>query len=330
VTTNGTLLDAEKIKALYDLDIYLALSIDGIREAHDLNRPQMGGGSSFDGAERCLRLLVEAGRPFEVICVVTPGSARLLGESVSWLLEAGTPRVSLNPCYEAAWDDASLDAWEVGMRGAAKAMMRWMRAGRTVSISTFDNKILAALKGGLGCEDRCKLGDGFAAVSPEGHLYPCERLVAEDDHAELRVGHVDTGVQMKKVTALRPDVAEDKHAINEECHTCTEQFRCSASCACANRAETGNIQIAGGVQCWHERMSAKIADEMAEELFAELNPTFLRWYYGRMGIDPELLAQQIRSGALQIPNLQRDETLVGRVARKKVTPEGKRGLPVIH
>lgn len=328
VTTNGTLLDAEKIAALYALDIYLALSIDGVRAAHDVNRPQMGGGSSFDGVERCLRLLVEAGRSFETISVVTPASAPLLGESVEYLFDAGVPRVTLNPCYEAVWEDASLDAWETGLRRAAEAVKRWMRAGRTVSLSTFDNKILAALKGGLGGEDKCQLGDGFVAISPAGHLYACERLVAEDDHPEDRVGHVDTGVDRRKVGCLRPDVSEDRHAINEECNDCAERPRCSASCACANRAETGNMQVAGGVQCWHEKVSAKIADELGEELFRELNPVFLRWFYGRMGVDPDRLAEEIRKGALSVPSPKLDPARLGSVARR--APEGKRALPVLR
>lgn len=330
VTTNGTLLDRAKIDALYGEDIYIALSIDGVREAHDGNRPQMGGGSSFDGAARCLEHLVAAGRSFETISVITPLSARMLGESVAWLFSTGVPRVSLNPCYEAAWDDDALAAWEKGLRSAADTMARRMRDGRTVSISVFDNKILAALKGGLGAEDKCKLGDGFVAVSPDGHLYGCERQVAEDDNEKDRVGHVDTGVSFERVCNVRPDVGEDKHAVNVECDTCAERFRCSASCACANKAETGDMQVAGGVQCWHEQTTARIADEMAESLFAELNPVFLRWYYGRMGIDPEKLAAGVRSGAIPIPKLGQDPRAIGRVSMVRTTAAGKRALPLVR
>lgn len=331
VTTNGTLLDAEKVRALYELDLYVALSIDGVREAHDRNRPTMGGASSFDAVERGLKALVDAGRSFETITVVTPATAELLGEGVAFLFAAGVPRVSLNPCYEAAWDDDALARWERGMRGAADAMAACMRAGRTVSVSIFDNKILAALKGGLGDEDRCKLGDGFAAVSPDGWLYGCERLVGEDDHPELRIGHVETGIDLRAVQCARPDVGDDRHAINAECDDCTERFRCAASCACANRAETGSMQVAGGVQCWHEQTSARIADEMAEGLFAELNPVFLRWFYGRMGIDADALAEQIRSGAIELPTppSPKDRAAASQIARGRTTPEGKRALPIV-
>ncbi len=328
VTTNGTLLDAEKVRALHALDLYVALSIDGVRDAHELNRPRMGGGSSFEAVERGLDALLAAGRSFETITVVTPSSARRLGDSVAWLFGKGVPRVSLNPCYEAAWSDEALADWEHGMRGAADAMAACMRAGRTVSVSTFDNKILAALKGGLGAEDRCKLGDGFAAVSPDGWLYGCERLVGEDDHPELRVGHVDTGLDARAVACARPDVAEDRHAINAECAECTERFRCAASCACANRAETGDMQIAGGVQCWHEQTSARIADTMAEALFGEQNPTFLRWFYGRMGVDADALAEKLRSGELELP-LRRVEHAPARQVARAGAPEGKRALPVV-
>ncbi|MBK7400419.1 MAG: SPASM domain-containing protein [Myxococcales bacterium] len=234
--------------------------------------------------------------------------------------------MSLNPCYEAAWDDEALATWESGLERAADAMARWMRAGRTVSVSTLDNKILAALKGGLGHEDKCKLGDGFVAVSPDGHLYPCERLVAEDDRPDDRVGHVSTGIERPKVACLRPDIGEDRHAVNEECSTCAEKFRCAASCACANRAETGSLQVAGGVQCWHEKTSARIADRMAESLFADLDPVFLRWFYGRMGIDADLLAAKIRSGELQVPALRTDPKAIGAIARRR---DGKRALRVI-
>lgn len=329
VTTNGTLLDEKKLARLYELDVYLALSIDGVREAHDGNRPQMGGAPSFDATYRALKLLVAAGKPFETISVITPFSARMLGESVAFLFDEGVPRVSLNPCYEAAWDDDALAAWEAGLKSAAQTMAKWMRGGRTVSVSVFDNKILAALKGGLGGEDKCKLGDGFVAVSPDGHLYPCERLVAEDDAVDKRVGHVDTGVAMPQVCGLRPDVGDDKHAVNDECGSCAERSRCSASCACANLAETGSMQVAGGVQCWHERTVARIADEMAEELFAELDPVFLRWFYGRMGVDPELLAREIRAGRIEVPRLSRDAADVGLVARR-TTKDGKRALPLVR
>jgi uncharacterized protein len=280
VTTNGTLLSAERVRRLHALGVYVALSIDGNRAAHEKNRPSMGGASSWEAASGGLDLLLDAGRAFETISVVTPASAGDLGESVRELLARGVPRVSLSPCYEASWSDEDLARWERGLEEAASAVAGWLRRGRVVSVNVFDNKILARQKGGLSREDRCAVGDGAVAVAPSGHLYPCERLVGEDDQPALRVGHVSTGVDRERVRALRSPAA-DRHAVNEECGACVERPRCGASCACANLAETGDPHVAGGVQCWHEQTTARIADALLAAMLAESNETFLRRFFPR-------------------------------------------------
>ncbi len=274
VTTNGTLLDADRAATLDALGVYVALSIDGVREAHDAGRPRAGGGSSFDQVARGLEVLLRRGTPFETISVVTPQNAHLVGASVEWLFAQGVPRVGLNPCYEAAFDDAALAAWERGLEHAAEVVAGHFRSGRVVSLTTFDNKILAAVKGGLSAGDRCSLGTRSVAVAPGGNLYACERLVGEDDDASLVIGHVDDWAGPAGEACARGPV-------NPACEPCGERWRCSSHCACANRAETGRTDVAGGTQCWHERTTARIADGLAETLWAEQNPAFLAWFYGR-------------------------------------------------
>jgi uncharacterized protein len=275
VTTNGTLLTEDRARALDALGVYIGLSIDGIREAHDLGRPKMGGGSSFDEVYRGLEVLIRRGTPFETISVVTPTNVRFLGESVRWLLEVGVPRVGLNPCYEAHFSDADLALYGEGLAVAADAMTECYRRGRVVSITVFDNKILAALKGGLAEGDKCSLGKTSVAVAPSGNLYPCERAVAEDEDPTFVMGHVDTGPTVVGEACARGP-------INPECIDCGERGRCASFCACANYAETGRTDVAGGTQCWHERETARLADHIASSLWGEQNALFIAWFYGRM------------------------------------------------
>jgi radical SAM protein with 4Fe4S-binding SPASM domain len=154
-------------------------------------------------------------------------------------------------------------------------MIDCFRHGRIVSMTVFDNKILAALKGGLASGDRCSLGVTSIAVAPSGNIYPCERLVAEDEDHRWVTGHVETGFTVKGEACARGP-------INPECNDCGERFRCASSCACANLAETGRTDTAGGTQCWHERQTAVLADRIAGTLWAEQNPLFIAWFYGRM------------------------------------------------
>lgn len=281
VTTNGTLLDTARAKELHELGVYIALSIDGTREAHDAGRPKMGGGSSFDDVARGLGVLVDRGVPFETISVVTPQNAHLLGESVKFLFDAGVPRIDLNPCYEAVFQDEDLERYGKSLEQAGDAMMEWYRKGRIVSISVFDNKIIAAIKGGLAEGDKCSLGVSAIAVAPSGNIYSCERLVVEDENADDVMGHIDTWKPVHEHACARGPV-------NPECAPCGERWRCSSFCACANRAETGRSDIAGGTQCWHERFTAKVADRIAETMWAEQNEAFIAWFYGRALAGPAL------------------------------------------
>ncbi len=278
VTTNGTLLTKERVAELAELELYVGLSIDGNRAAHEANRPTMSGKSSFDDVSRGLDLLLEAGRAFETISVVTPASVAAFGPSVEELFARGVPRVSVNPCYEAVWTDEHIELWERGLLEALGAVARWLRSGRVISFSPFDAKIIARIKGGLGAADACSLGERFVAVSPDGHLYPCERLVAEDEDPRYRIGHVDGGIDASGVRAMRSHMP-DHHATNDECGSCEEAHRCSAFCACANLAETGQVGVAGGVQCWYERTTMALADQLADAMMQEKNEPFLRWFF---------------------------------------------------
>jgi uncharacterized protein len=278
VTTNGTLLTKERVEILADLDVYIGLSIDGNRPAHEVNRPTMNGRSSYDDVARGLDLLLENGRAFETISVVTPGSVGQFGASVTELFDRGVPRVSINPCYEAVWGDEHLELWEKGFLEALASVAGWLRRGRVISFGPFDGKIIARLKRGLGAEDACSLGERFAAIAPSGNLYPCERLVVEDEDPKFVIGHVDTGIDPARVRGIRGEMPE-YHATNDECGSCEEKHRCSAFCACANLAETGTVGVAGGVQCWYERTSMVLADQLADAMFAEKNQAFLQWFF---------------------------------------------------
>lgn len=282
VTTNGTLLTDERAAILGELDVYVGLSIDGTREAHEAGRPKMGGGSSFDDVLRGLDVLLRRGMPFETISVVSPANVRWLGDSVRFLLDCGVPRAGLNPCYEAYFSDDDLEAYGRGLADAADVMIEYYRAGRLISLPVFENKILAALKGGLAETDKCSLGVREISVAPSGNLYSCERLVAEDEDPKWVIGHVDRGLDIKGEGCARGP-------INPECIDCGERWRCSSHCACANLAETGRTDMAGGTQCWHERETGVLADRIAETLWNERNEIFLAWFYGRMaasGIEP--------------------------------------------
>lgn len=275
LTTNGTLLDEERVDFLNARGFFIGLSIDGVAAAHEATRPTRGGGSSFPQVAAALALLIRRRAWLETISVIDPRNVHRLGESVRWLVDQGVTRVALNPSYGATWSDDDLAAWERAYGEIAELYVARCRAERPVYINVIEDKLVSHAKGGYDEGDRCSLGGRSVAVSPAGHLYPCERMVGEDRDPSLRLGDVHRGVDLGRRLLLVARAGPR----SDECGGCGVKGRCTSFCACANRAESGDIGVPGGVQCWHEQMAMRIADLVGARLWRARNRHFLARVY---------------------------------------------------
>jgi uncharacterized protein len=275
VTTNGTLLDEERVAWLNARGFFIGLSIDGVRAAHEATRPSRGGKTTWARVLQGLDLLIARQAWFETISVVDPANVEWLGASVKFLVERGVPRVSLNPNFGGTWTDDALAAWERGYREAGELYAARALARRPVYVNVIEDKLITHVKGGYAESDKCSMGHEGVAVSPAGNLYGCERMVAEDEDASLRIGDLWRGLDAGKRMCLDAQSGP----VADECGGCGVRERCMSFCACANRAETGEIGVPGGVQCWHEQMVIRVADEVGARLWRAQNKYFLARVY---------------------------------------------------
>jgi len=260
------------------------VSLDGTEAAHYATRRRRGGQSSFSQVLRGLTACLYAGVALETISVVDPANVVHLGESLRYLVGLGVRRLALNPSYGGVWSEPALAAWERGYEAAASLLLEESERGRPIHINVLSDKMIAHVKGGLAPGDRCAAGRGSIAVAPSGNIYPCSRMVGDDRHGEkeaLVLGHVSRGLDAGRVavfTALHAP-AEEPGLVHAGCGGCAVRTRCMSSCACANREETGEVGVAGGLTCWHEQMAARIADRAAERLYRRRDRSFLRVLY---------------------------------------------------
>ncbi len=281
MTTNATRIDRARAAFLRDAGFYLGISIDGTEAAHDATRPRRGGQSSFCRTLAGLTACLYEGVALESISVIDPANVAHLGASVRYLAELGVQRISLNPSFGGKWSEAELATWEAGYDAIAAFYVERAEAGRPIHVNVLSDKMLAHVKGGLERGDRCAAGRGSYAVAPSGNIYPCARMVGEDRSPELVLGHVDRGLDAGRLavfTALHAP-AEEPGQVHEECGGCGVRTRCMSSCACANREETGEVGVVGGLVCWHERMASRIADRAAAGLYRKRNRALLRVIY---------------------------------------------------
>jgi len=277
MTTNGTLLDEERVALLEREGIHLAVSLDGDAAAHDLARRYPGEGPTWERV--CAGLTLAQGRvpSLDVIAVLHPGNVARLGASLRTFAALGLRRVSLNLDYAAAWDEAALAQLERSWDEAVEVVLELYRADRELLLQPLHTRLVGHLKAGFGEVDRCAFGCGELAVAASGRLYPCDRLVGQDGPAEadMVVGHVDTGIDAARVAALR----HAKDSPRPDCEGCALLARCIWWCGCVNRALTGRVDGASGLLCRVERLLIERADRLAATLWEERNPRFLRRYY---------------------------------------------------
>jgi uncharacterized protein len=276
VTTNGTLLDDERVAYLVARGFFIGLSIDGVREAHEATRPRRGGQSSFPRARAALERLIAADAWFETVSVVDPRNVAWLGASVRWLAAMGVERISLNPNFAADWSEPARAAWARGYEEAGELYLARALSDRPLYLNVIEDKMITHAKGGYAPEDHCSLGRDSVAVAPSGNLYPCERMVGEDSVAALRLGDVFRGLDQGRRMILGAQVGHGA----PECGDCAVEPRCMAFCACANLAETGWIAEPGSLLCWHEQLAIRVADEVGARLWKARNRHFLQRVYG--------------------------------------------------
>jgi hypothetical protein len=123
----GLLLDEAFLRFAVRNDVLIAMSFDGIREAHDLHRRLPNGGPTFDVLLERLRMLL-AVRPYaSVLMVVNPQTAAFLVDSVSFLLDVGCRYLIVSLNYAADWNEANFRTLTRQYRKLGSLYVKWTR-----------------------------------------------------------------------------------------------------------------------------------------------------------------------------------------------------------
>jgi uncharacterized protein len=99
----------------------------------------------------------------------------------------------------------------------------------------------------------CGAGIEYAAVTPQGDIYPCHQFVGID---EYRMGNVAHGGFSKVISSRF--AALDANA-RDECRECWARYYCGGGCAAANLTVNGNIDQCDRVGCELEKKRIECA-----------------------------------------------------------------------
>jgi len=270
VTTNGTLMDEAFLDQAVRRGLHVALSLDGVKEAHDSFRVWPDGKGTFDDVNKALLLLLKK-RPYSpVLMTVNPEVAATFSESVKSLQAQGVQYLIASMNYSAVWTDAAIRTLGKEYRKLARWHEENYRKERKFYFSPFDKRIASHIFAER--SNSCRLGKRQISVGADGRLFPCVQFVGHDEYV---IGTAETGVD----EARREEIFLQNERDKPECAGCALERRCHNKCGCLNIQTTGVLDQIPAVLCEYERMLFPIADRLAERLFKSRNAMFIQRHY---------------------------------------------------
>ena len=214
------------------------VSLDGLPEVHNAQRPLVNGQDSFGVVAAALRRMDEAHYNYAIRVTVTRLGLGKLVDSVAFMCRNfGARMIHLEPVYASGRaitnDLVSPDPHE---------FVRQFRAARAVAHSFGRELRYSGARFGTITNRFCQVSDDLLALTPEGFASSCYEVgEADDPRADLFFyGRLDAAsgrldVDMKKIIKLRTLTVEHKSS----CDTCFCKWSCAGDCS-AKQALSGN------------------------------------------------------------------------------------------
>ncbi len=266
ITTNGVLLDDEKIDYINENMYNVVLSLDGRKEVNDLMRPTANGKSSYDFILPKFKRLVEkrGGKQYYIRGTFTHHNLDFMEDVKHVHDELGFNEVSVEPVVAPAEADYSLKVEDIDpickeYERLARYMLDKFKNNEGFNFFHF----MIDLEGGPCIHKRlagCGSGTEYLAVTYDGDLYPCHQFVGIP---EFKMGTVDTGVENLE---LRKKFEQCNVYSKEECTDCFAKFYCSGGCAANAYNFHGDINMPYEIGCELQKKRIECAIGIKAEL----------------------------------------------------------------
>ena len=257
ITTNGLLLDDDKIDFINREMSNVVLSIDGRKEVNDYFRVLPNGQGCYDIILPKYKKLV-AGRGDKEYYVRGTFTNKNLDFSndIFALNEAGFDQISVEPVVGDddvyALTEKDLPAVFAEYEKLALKLLDNEKKGKKFNFFHFMLDLdqgpcaIKRLRG-------CGCGNDYVAITPDGDIFPCHQFVGID---EYKMGNIDEGTFDQEMKA---DFARAHVYSKPECRECWAKFYCSGGCNANNYQYMGDIRKAHKISCQLEKKRLECA-----------------------------------------------------------------------
>ncbi len=253
VTTNGVLLDDEKIDYINENMDNVVLSIDGRKSTNDRMRKTVNKMGSYDIIVNNFKKFVAKRMDKDYFARGTFTAYNLdFSEDVRHMRDLGFDKISVepvvaNPEEKYALLEEHLEILKNEYEKLARLYLESQKEeGKKFQFFHFNIE----LDGGPCIYKRsigCGAGTEYVAVTPAGEFYPCHQFVGQE---EFIIGNVDEGIVNEPIVSKFKNVSVNDKPV---CKDCWAKYYCSGGCHANAYNFNHNFDVPYDVGCELEK-----------------------------------------------------------------------------
>ena len=293
ITTNGTLLNQERIDFMKQHEIGMLFSIDGDAETQNYNRPQADGTGSFALLEDLIPIIVKEFNPTFRMTTI-PETCQYLFHNIQFAVSHGAKNFFIIPNVFEIWTDEKWNTLALEMRKYSDYYIECYNNGivpiRFSELEKSFRKILSINYAidtqtfRVACDacGKCGLGTTkFASVHPNGDIYSCQELTSNRGKEDpFWIGNVYSGVSKERQESLYT-LFNKNELIGLNCDTCRLNRICDGGCVANNYLINGNVNHLPDVYCKWQQLLLEEAIYIMNAL--SNNNNFIHEWKGKYG-----------------------------------------------
>ena len=235
VLSNGTIWTRDMVHWLIDSNVGLVISLDGVGEDHDLQRPTKNGQGTFRKIEQNIdNIIVPSGIRPHITITITGRNAHAVTDAVAWAIERELPfrlnfyrEIDSSPKYK-------LNIFEErqiieGLRKAYQFIRKQLLERPVYLEQLLDSVLLKAHK------YPCAAGQSYLVFTHTGQLAQCPWDLVNSKNVTTSNDPLQT-ITHGEIPVIGVD---DK----EECKDCIWRYRCAGGCPKETHRVTGRYDV---------------------------------------------------------------------------------------
>lgn len=296
ITTNGTLLNKERINFLYEHEIDVLLSIDGAKETQDFNRPcKQGKCSSFDLVIKNIPYLLEKFPNTTFRSTIYAPTVSYTFENYIFASYMGFKNIFMVPNSRDVWteQDKKILKQEI-IKIYDFIIYSFQNQKRIINFSLINysfekvlrhdlyafNNIKLDFEESRSCQ-RCGLGTGFGSIGYNGNIYGCQEQDSKGSNSKFYLGNIYQGIDINKHSLLLEEYQRPQKVMCENkdlCETCKLRNVCDME-VCPSSAQDlfNSFFIDTEIHCLWQQFLFDAAVDTMKILVKDNNQLFKRY-----------------------------------------------------